>query len=443
MKPKFLAAFLVVLASEVVAADLDVHITGANPDFFVPAGCTNFFSCVVTNAGPVDRKLEFTVRLLQFPEEFVVHEQKRTVTLNTGATTIPLTFPLSEPNVYRAEINFTENGVPAGGKRWLFCHDFARWEPRAKRPSDFDAFWERTLAELAKVPVDLRRTLAAEDERGSLYKIDYAVLNGERGYGWLRIPKHKPGEKLHARLCLPGSGFGKQPQALATRGVEMMLTIHNVPVDLDAGEYGAQFHRTFYATWGLESKETYYYRNVFARCVRAVDVLASLPEVDSSRLLVTGTSQGGALAIVTAALNPKAALCGPGYPGLCRLDWTVAHKAGTWPFQGAPAGLPLDQVLDTFSYYDVANFIGRVRCPIVAMFAWSDTHTAGGGQIAAFAQANKSNLTLFAGPWATHAGGDMRSQRLWGERMESFLRGEPVTHVRTWEQIETKQPIRP
>jgi cephalosporin-C deacetylase len=87
-----------------------------------------------------------------------------------------------------------------------------------------------------------------------------------------------------------------------------------------------------YMTAGIEDPNTYYYRHVFLDAVRAVDVLAGREEVDPNRLAVYGLSQGGALALATAALEPRVALCMSEVPFLCDFARAVSI-CGTNPYQ--------------------------------------------------------------------------------------------------------------
>jgi len=44
--------------------------------------------------------------------------------------------------------------------------------------------------------------------------------------------------------------------------------------------------------------------------------------------------------MVLAGLDKRVAFAAPAHSGLCRLDWTVLHKPGFWPFgmETPPAG---------------------------------------------------------------------------------------------------------
>jgi cephalosporin-C deacetylase-like acetyl esterase len=213
----------------------------------------------------------------------------------------------------------------------------------------------------------------------------------------------------------------------------MKLAIHGYDVDLSNFPTEQPWPGGRYHAVGLARPETYFYRQVYLRCVRAFDVLSALPETDSRRIMVYGGSQGGGLSIITAALRPEVAFCAPAIPGLCRLDWTVRYGVGSWPLnqQDVPAGQTLDQMLATLSYYDAANFIGRVKCPIAGTIGWLDTITAAGGQVAAFAQANRERFTFTAAPWGRH-GADGRTQQAYYGNHTLFQQGQAIPLPKTW-----------
>ena len=71
-----------------------------------------------------------------------------------------------------------------------------------------------------------------------------------------------------------------------------------------------------YMRRGMESQDTYYYKDVYAGCARAVDFLCSLPDWDGKNVIVTGGSPGGALSLLTAALNEKVTICEQFYTDL-------------------------------------------------------------------------------------------------------------------------------
>jgi cephalosporin-C deacetylase-like acetyl esterase len=111
-------------------------------------------------------------------------------------------------------------------------------------------------------------------------------------------------------LKVPGAGVRAYygDTALAKKGiVTFEIGIHGVTVTQpNIFYYDLAFGPLYqYYFFNLDSRDNYYYKRVYLGCLRAVDLLTSLPEVDTSRIAVYGGSQGGALSIVTAALDKR------------------------------------------------------------------------------------------------------------------------------------------
>lgn len=124
-------------------------------------------------------------------------------------------------------------------------------------------------------------------------------------------------------------------------------------------------------------------------------------------------------------LDPRVGFCMPYHSGLPRLDWTVKHEPGYWPFgMGAkPQGQAEEQFLTTLSYFDPANFTQGIRCPMAAEVGMMDTVTAAGNQLCALAHVPKGQLFLVCSPWAMHGAGS-RAPGLASECYNRFLKGE-------------------
>ena len=55
----------------------------------------------------------------------------------------------------------------------------------------------------------------------------------------------------------------------------------------------------------VEGKEQLFYKDVYLDIYQLIEIVASLPQVDEGQLASYGASQGGALALVAAGLNPR------------------------------------------------------------------------------------------------------------------------------------------
>lgn len=254
-------------------------------------------------------------------------------------------------------------------------------QPTQTDPADFDQFWAANKAALAKLPIDAKLTLLPEygNADANCYHVNLQNVGPgpapSRFYGVLCEPK-APG-KYPALLSVPGAGVRpyRGLADLAARGIiTLQVGIHGIPVTMDQSVYDSLGAGALsgYNTFGLDHRDRYYYRRVYLGCVRANDFLTTRPHWDGRNLAVTGGSQGGALSLVTAALDPRVRGLAAYYPALADVTGYLHNRAGGWPhmFRAAegPASHRSPDKIATSAYYDVVNFARRVKVP--GLYSW-------------------------------------------------------------------------
>jgi len=271
-------------------------------------------------------------------------------------------------------------------------------QPTIENPADFNSFWETAKADLAKIPLDAKMTLMPErcTENVNVYHVNIQNFRvGARLYGILCIPK-KEG-KYPALLHVPGAGVRPYygDVANAEKGIiTLQIGIHGIPVNMDPQVYldlGAGILNG-YNNYNLDNRDRFFFKRVYLGCVRANDFLTQLPQYDGTHLAVTGGSQGGALSIITAALDTRVKWLGAFYPALSDVTGYLKGRAGGWPHyfdKNSVAVNNIPEKLATVGYYDVVNFARRLKvpgyyswgfndetCPPTSMYAAYNTITA-------------------------------------------------------------------
>ncbi|MFA5650227.1 MAG: acetylxylan esterase [Proteiniphilum sp.] len=240
-------------------------------------------------------------------------------------------------------------------------------EPTTTLPSDFEQFWEDAKGALAKVPMKPVITLLPErcTDKVDVFHVSIDNLKGKI-YGILCKPKAE-GE-YPAILHVPGAGV--RPYYGDVWGAEQgiitfQIGIHGIPVNLDQGVYDNL--RTgpldSYQTANLDDKDNYYFKRVYLGCVRAVDFIESLDSFNGQDIAVTGGSQGGALSIITAALDSRVNYLAAIYPALSDLTGYLHGRAGGWPHMFLNDFTNKPEKIETSKYYDVVNFARFVKVP--------------------------------------------------------------------------------
>ena len=250
------------------------------------------------------------------------------------------------------------------------------YKPDRVEPGDFDAFWQNTLTETRQHPLNAR--FEPVDYGLSLvdvYDVTYAGYGGQPVRGWFILPKQRSGplpcvvqyigygggrDFAFQHLLWPNMGYAFF--IMDTRGQGSSGSPGHTP-DIPAD--GANAFYPGFMTQGIMNPKTYYYRRVFTDAVRAVELVQNHDAVDSSRIAVTGGSQGGGITIAAGALAPQAQVVMADVPFLChyRRAITITDRS---PYSEIVSYLKqhrdhVDQVHTTLSYFDGVNFSARIK----------------------------------------------------------------------------------
>lgn len=241
---------------------------------------------------------------------------------------------------------------------------------RRAAPADFDQFWADTLANQGAL--DPRwDSVKTGLETVTVQDLTFNGCDGHPVRAWVIRPKNQSGPlPLVVEFVGYGGGRGLPIESLHysaagyahvimdTRGQGSSWRSGHTPDPVGSGPSIPGF-----LSRGLDSRDDYYYRRLYVDAVRMYDVAVSLPDVDASLPVVTGRSQGGALALVVGALRPSVALVVPHVPFLCAFERAL-QVTDSGPFAELTRWFAThrdsaDRAMEVLDYFDVVNFARR------------------------------------------------------------------------------------
>jgi cephalosporin-C deacetylase len=249
------------------------------------------------------------------------------------------------------------------------------YQSTVKKPDDFDAFWDGVQQQAAAVPLepemipDPLRT-SAEVE---VFQVFYTSIEHVRIAAWYCRPTRRVG-RLPALLLLPGYQADPPiPKEWALKGYGALSVAPRGKL-----RSNRQFNPGYpnLLTYNIVDRHTYAYRGFYVDAWRGIDFLLSRPEVDPTRLGVTGSSQGGGLTITTAAMRPEIRAAAAGAPYLCGFMDAIA-LTHTYPYEEINDFLRAHPdsrhaVEATVAYFDGINFADKITCPIIVNIGLQD-----------------------------------------------------------------------
>ncbi|RYY32934.1 MAG: hypothetical protein EOP46_17750, partial [Sphingobacteriaceae bacterium] len=243
------------------------------------------------------------------------------------------------------------------------------------KPADFNAFWKQTKDSLAKIApkyvVIPQPGKSTKDIK--VYLVEMQSWGNVTIKGWLTIPTNRP-KKLPIRFRVPGYLVTMEPSMMEDDFAVLQLNVRGNGNAKDA----INTHGIQYNLYNINDKYKYVYRAVYMDCIRGLDFLYSQSGMglDTSRISIDGGSQGGALAVVVAALDKRVKLVTTEVPLYADMHNAYTITKTMFPGKLTPVGYMVNYVkanpgfteqrlYRTWDYFDPLNFAQMVKCPVL------------------------------------------------------------------------------
>ena len=264
--------------------------------------------------------------------------------------------------------------------------ELVSYRPEVAEPDDFDTFWRETLegararaTPVVRTPVDTPLTVVDVDD------VTFPGFDGQPVKAWLTLPRGRSGPLptvVHYNGYGGGRGLPHQHLLWAAAGYAYLFmdTRGQGSTWGDGGHtpdpVGSGPAHPGVMTQGVEDPHDHYYRRLFTDAVRAVDAVRTFPEVDATRVAVTGGSQGGGTALAVAGLVPDLWAVMADVPFLCHIRRAVG-LVDSHPYGEITKFLSINRNLEeatfrTLSYIDGVNHARRATAPLLASVALRD-----------------------------------------------------------------------
>lgn len=263
--------------------------------------------------------------------------------------------------------------------------EYQTYRGRDEVPVDFDDFWDGLLREV-KIPKEYE---LVEKNFGlknvDCYELIFTGTNHGQIYARIVLPKDANKVPVifhfHGYMGRCWDWSDMLSFTVAGYGVVTMDVRGQSGYSIDgSGSVRGNTVKGQIIRGAVEGPSHLFYKDVYLDLYTLVEIVAAFPRVDEQNLSSYGASQGGALALVCAALNPRIQQTVAIYPFL--LDFRRVLEMGNtseaydelfryFKFHD-PFHETKDQLLQVLSYIDVKNMAHRIKGRVRLIIALAD-----------------------------------------------------------------------
>lgn len=271
------------------------------------------------------------------------------------------------------------------------------YQGRNPRPDDFDQYWDRSLAELDALDPRIDLSPATfQTPFADCFDLTFMGTGGARVYAKFLRPKgegpHPALLQFHGYSGDSGDWQSKLGYVAAGFAVAALDCRGQGGQSEDVGGVPGWTLRG-HIVRGLDGEpDDLLFRHIFLDTAQLARVVMNMDDIDETRVGATGGSQGGALTIACAALEPRIRRAAPIYPFLSDyqrvweidLDENAYGELRDWFRRFDPRHEREEAVFTRLGYIDIQHLAPRIEAEVLMGVGLMDKICPPSSQYAAF-----------------------------------------------------------
>ena len=277
-------------------------------------------------------------------------------------------------------------------------------------PDDFDLFWDNGISEMKTIdPYIEFVSLDFQTPFAECIDMYFTGMNNSRIHAKILRPKKVQNEHpaiimFHGYTGDAGNWSDKLNYAAMGYTVAALDCRGQGGKSEDNGSVIGNTHHGHIIRGLNDSPERMLYRNIFLDTAQLAKIIMEMPDIDETRIGVTGGSQGGALALVCTALEPRIKLAAPVFPFLSdyKRVWEMdqakdAYKELADHFRRSdPLHENEEEVFTKLGYIDIQHLMPRINAEVFMGVGLMDTICPPSTQFAAYNKIeSKKSLAIY------------------------------------------------
>jgi cephalosporin-C deacetylase len=310
-------------------------------------------------------------------------------------------------------------------------HELKVYQGINPRPADFDQYWDDAIAEMRSVNAAVDLVPSTFKAPGvDAYDLWFTGVGGARVHAKYLRPTGDaicPGVvQFHGYTGNTGDWSDKLNYVAAGFAIAALDCRGQGGLSEDTGSVKGTTHLG-HIIRGLDDPDPkkMLFRQIFLDTAQLAGIVMGLPGIDAEKIGAIGGSQGGALTLACAALEPRIKKAAPAFPFLCdyRRVWEMDlckdayAELKTFFRHFDPRHEREDEIFTKLGYIDIQHLASRIKADVLMAVGLMDTICPPSSQFAAFNKIT-SNKDSVIYPDFGHEG-----LPGWNDRAFQFLMG--------------------
>ncbi len=279
---------------------------------------------------------------------------------------------------------------------------------RNPRPEDHDEYWDRALTEMHAVDANVELAPAEfQTPFAECFDLYFTGVRGARVHAKYLRPKnaanpHPAVVQFHGYSGSSGDWTDKLAYIAAGYAIASLDCRGQGGLSEDTGQVKSTTFRGHIVRGLDDQPDNLLFRHIFLDTAQLAGIVMDMPEVDGERVGAFGGSQGGALTLACASLEPRIRRAAPVYPFLCdylrvwETDLAIGAYEGLRLFFRLhdPTHSRIDEWFKRLGYIDLQFLTPRIRGEVLMGVGLMDTICPPSTQYAAFNRITSPKRTV-------------------------------------------------